>query len=162
MAEPLKYTPRPPKIDPGAHEALEQLLQTAHEHGVLRFANDLMASNSQWTQVIVDGLNSENSRKAVQNLAMFLMLLSRIEPDQLCKVMFAAKDGFERMARHHPQKDEHADAPGIKGAYHMLHDDTLWQAVTPLIDALKTFGEGLNRDVHKPVTAFTGQETKRS
>lgn len=160
MAEPLKYTPRPPKIDPDAHEELEQLLQTAHEQGILRFANDLMASGSQWTQVIVDGLNSENSRKAVQNLAMFLMMLSRIEPDQLCKVMFAAKDGFEHMARHHPQ-NEKADAPGIKGAYNMLHDDALWQAVTPLIDALKAFGDGLNGDVHKPITAFTGQETRQ-
>ncbi|HET8554319.1 MAG TPA: DUF1641 domain-containing protein [Rhodanobacteraceae bacterium] len=161
MAEPLKYTPRPPKIDPDAHEALEQLLQTAHEHGVLRFANDLIASNHQWTQVIVDGLNSENSRKAAQNLAMFLMLLSRIEPDQLCKVLFAARDSFEHMARHRPQ-DEEADAPGIKGFYNMLHDDALWQTLTPLIGAVKAFGEGLNRDVHKPVTAFAGQETKQS
>ncbi len=161
MAEPLKYTPRPPKIDPDAHEALERLLQTAHEHGLLRFANDLVASDSQWMQVIVDGLNSENSRRAVQNLAMLLMLLSRIEPDQLCKVLFAARDGLGRMASHRPG-DEEADAPGIKGFYNMLHDDALWQTLAPLVDALKAFGEGLNRDVHKPVTAFTGQETKRS
>jgi uncharacterized protein YjgD (DUF1641 family) len=136
------------------------VLQSAHEHGVLRFANDLIASNTEWMQVIVDGLNSEASRKGVQNLAMVVMMLSRIEPERLAKVLFAVRDGFEQMADHRPQSEQDA-APSVRGAYHMLHDDALWRAMTPLLDALRVFGNGLERDVHKPVSAFSGQETEK-
>ncbi len=160
MAEPIQYTPEPPKIGPDAHEELERLLQTAHEHGALRFANDVIASNTQWTQVLVDGLNKEGSRNAVQNLSMLLMLLSRIEPNQLYKVLFAARDSLEHVARYEPE-NEKPGSPGIKGAYKMLNDDALWRAVTPMIEALKIFGDGLNREVHKPVSDFTGKPTER-
>jgi uncharacterized protein YjgD (DUF1641 family) len=160
MAEPIQYTPEPPKIGPDAHEELERLLQTAHEHGALRFANDLIASNTQWTQVLVDGLNKEGSRNAVQNLSMLLMLLSRIEPDQLYKLLFAARDGLEYVGRYEP-KTEKPDSPGLGGLYKLLNDDALWRAVTPLLDALKIFGEGLNRDIDKPVSEFTGKPTER-
>lgn len=162
MAEPLKYTPTPPKIGPDAHQELERLLQTAHEHGALRLANDLIAANREWTQVVVDGLNKEGSRRAVQNLAMLPMLLSRIEPNQFYKVLSAAKDALECVARPRPKKSGQDDAPGIKGAYKLLQDDTLWHALAPLVDALKAFGEGLDRDVHKPISAFSGKPTKDS
>lgn len=39
----------------------------------------------------------------------------------------------------------------------MLHDDALWQALTPLIEAMKAFSAGLARDVDKPISAFTGK-----
>jgi uncharacterized protein YjgD (DUF1641 family) len=160
MAEPIQYTPKPPKVDSDAHEALEHLLETAHQHGVLRFANDLIASNGQWAQVLADGLNKEGSRKAVQNLAMLLMLLSRIEPKQLYKLLFAARDSLEYVARYRPGTD--AGAPGVKGAYQMLHDEALWRSIAPLLDALKVFGNGLERDVQTPISAFSGKQTRQS
>lgn len=162
MAEPLKYTPRPPKIGPDAHEELEQLLQSAHEHGALRFANDLIAANSEWMQVIVDGLNKQGSRAAVQNLAMLAMVLSTIDPRQLCKVLLASRGAFERMAAHaHYSEGDEGDSPGVTGAYRMLHDEALWHALVPLVEALKAFGKGMNRDVHKPISAFTGRQTRQ-
>ncbi len=160
MAEPIQYTPKPAKIGPDAHDELERLLQTMHEHGVLRLADDLVAANTQWTQVIVDGLNKEGSRKTVQNLSILLMLLSRIEPAQLYKVLFALRDGLEQIAHHQP-KTEKIDSPGIKGTYKMLNDDTLWQGVMPLLEALKAFGKGLNRKVDKPISAYSGKSTQR-
>lgn len=44
-----------------------------------------------------------------------------------------------------------------RGTTKMLHDDALWQALTPLIEAMKAFSAGLARDVDKPISAFTGK-----
>lgn len=160
MAEPIQYMPKPPKIGPDAHDELERLLQTMHEHGVLRFANDLVAANTQWTQIIVEGLSKEGSRKTVQNLSVLLMVLSRIEPAHFYKALFALRDGLEYLARHEADSEKQ-EAPGIKGAYRLLKDDELWRGLTPLLGALKTFGEGLQREVDKPISAFTGKPTER-
>jgi uncharacterized protein YjgD (DUF1641 family) len=160
MAEPIEYIPKPPKIGPDAHEELETLLQTMHEHGVLRLANDLIASNTQWSQVIVDGLNKKGSQNAVQNLSVLLMLLSRIEPAQFYKLLSAFQDGLEHVARSEP-RDENLDSPGIKGAYKMLNDDSLWRAIMPLIEALKIFGRGLDREAKQPISQYSGKSTKR-
>lgn len=160
MAEPIQYTPRPAKTGPDAHDELERLLQTLHRHGVLRLANDLAASNTRWAQIVVDGLSKEGSRRTVQNLSILLMLLSRIEPGHFYKVLFALRDGLETLARREPG-DGTPEPPGLKGAYRMLKDESLWRALAPLIGALKTFGDGLDREVDKPVTAFTGKPTER-
>ena len=42
----------------------------------------------------------------------------------------------------------------------MLHDETLWHAITPLMDGLKAFAERLDKPVDKPVTDFTGKPTE--
>ncbi|HET7611158.1 MAG TPA: DUF1641 domain-containing protein [Rhodanobacteraceae bacterium] len=160
MAEPIQYTPKPPKIGPDAHDELERLLQTMHEHGVLRFANDLVAANTQWTQIIVEGLSKEGSRRTVQNLSVLLMVLSRIEPGDFYKMVFALRDSLEYLARCEPGNDQ-PQAPGLKGTYRMLKDDALWRGLTPLLGALKTFGKGLEREVEKPISAFTGKPTER-
>jgi uncharacterized protein YjgD (DUF1641 family) len=160
MAEKIEYTPKAPKIGPDAHEELETLLQTMHEHGVLRLANDLIASNTQWSQVIVEGLNKEGSRNGVQNLMVLLMLLSRIEPKQFYKMLTALTDGLEHIARSEP-RDDQPDSPGIKGAYQMLNDDSLWRAITPLLEALKIFGRGLDKDAEHPISQYSGKSTRR-
>ena len=69
MAERISHTVTPPRIGPDAHEALEGLLQTLHEHGVLRFANDVVAANPQIAQVLVSGLQKEGTLNAIQNVS---------------------------------------------------------------------------------------------
>lgn len=44
----------------------------------------------------------------------------------------------------------------------MLRDDALWQALTPLIEAMKAFSAGLERQVDKPISAFTGKPVRPS
>lgn len=159
MAEPIQYTPTPPKIGPDAHEELERLLQTAHEHGVLRFMNDLIAANTEVASVLVNGLNTEGGRNAVQNLSALAMVLGRMPPNQFYKVLFAMKDGLERMSQY--RHSEKAEAPGVAGAYKMLHDESLWHAITPVLEALKVFAEGLDREVDKPISDFSGKPSSK-
>ncbi|GAA5176121.1 MULTISPECIES: DUF1641 domain-containing protein [Halomonadaceae] len=158
MAERISHTVTPPKIGPDAHEELERLLQTMHEHGVLRFANDVVAANPQIAQVLVGGLQKEGTLNAIQNASVLGMALSTIEPRDFYRVTFALRDGLQRVSQHSPEDDD-GDTPGVTGAYRMLHDETLWHALTPLLDGLKAFAERLDKPVDKPVTDFTGKPT---
>jgi uncharacterized protein YjgD (DUF1641 family) len=153
MAEAIQYTVRPPKIAPDAHEELERLLQTCHEHGVLRFANDVVAANTEIARVLVQGLQKEGTLNAIKNISIVLMALSRIPPDDFYRVVFALKDAFSRLSGE--SEEERAQrAPGVVGAYHMLNDEALWKGFGPLLDALKAFAGGLDRQVENPISAF--------
>jgi uncharacterized protein YjgD (DUF1641 family) len=158
MAERIDYQPKPAKLEPDAHEELERLLESLHRHGFLRFANDLVSANTPVAQVIVNGLSKEGTQNAVQNLAILLMALSRIAPPNFYRAVFAMSDAFHAASAWRPE-DEGNAAPGVSGAYRMLHDDALWQALTPLIEGLKAFSAGLERQVDKPISAFTGKPT---
>ncbi|WP_058545207.1 MULTISPECIES: DUF1641 domain-containing protein [Pseudomonas] len=156
MAERIQHEVKPPKIGPDAHEELERLLQTMHAHGVLRFANDLIAANIPVTKVLVDGLNKEGTLNTLQNLSILTMALSRIPPEHFYKVAFALKDALVHAGAYEPQPDSN-DAPGLSGAYKMLHDEALWQAVMPVIEVLKVFADGLGKKVDKPISEFSGK-----
>ena len=156
MAKPLPYTVPKPKIGQDSIEAIAELINTLHRHGVLRFANDLAASQSQVASVLVSGLNTEGSRNTLQNLGVIAMWLSRIDPARLYKVLFAVKEGLDFLADYRPRAED-PQPPGLTGAYALLHDDALWRALTPAIEALKVFAQGLDREADKPVTAYSGK-----
>ena len=156
MAKPIPYTVSPHRTDKDANEALAELLETLHRHGVLRFANDLVASQSQVASVLVGGLNSEGARNALQNLGVLAMWLSRIEPARLYKVLFAVKDGLDHLAEYRP-KVKDTQPPGLTGAYALLQDEALWRALIPAMEALKVFAHGLDRELNKPITAYSGK-----
>ena len=156
MAERISHDVTPPRIDPDAHEELEQLLQTLHKHGVLRLANDVVAANTQIASVVVDGLGKESTLNAIQNLSVLGMLLADIPPERFYRVAFALKAGLEAVDQHQPEDE---GAPGISGAYRMLQDEKLWHAVTPLVEGLKVFAERLDRPVDKPVEDYYGKPT---
>ncbi len=154
MAQPIQYSVRPARVETTASEELERLLETCHRHGLLRFANDLVASNTAVAKVIVEGLQSEGVLNAIQNLSVLLMALSRIPPAELYRIVFALKDALTRMADSRVDGPEAVHPPGITGAYHMLHDEQLWRALTPLCEGLKAFAEGLGRQPPNPITDF--------
>ncbi|HDZ57431.1 MAG TPA: DUF1641 domain-containing protein [Pseudomonas xinjiangensis] len=158
MAEQLDYDVKPTRIGPDAHEELDRLLHSLHDQGVLRFANDLVCSSSEVTKVLVNGISKEGSLNAIQNLSILGMALSRIPPSQFYKIVFGLKDAVEEMNRHDPGKHD-SEAPGISGAYKMLHDDKLWAALTPVIDGLKVFADRLGKEADKPITEFSGKPT---
>lgn len=160
MAPRLHYEPRPPRqIGPTAREELDVLLQSLHDHGFLRMANDLVAANQGVGRILVNGLTAEGTTRALQNVAILAMALSRIDPGQFYRVVFALKDGLSAAAAP-PPNDGGADAPGLSGAYRMLNDEDLWRALTPLIEGLKLFARGMERAPEKPVTQFYGKPTE--
>jgi len=173
MAERISQDVTPPKIGPDAHEELETLLQTLHEHGVLRFTNDMVAANSDIIRILVNGLSKEGSLNAIQNLSIMAMTLSSIPPDRFYQVMFAIKEGMGEVSSYHgneksseksdaktAEETDNKEAPGIRGLYKLLHDDELWHAIQPLLAGLRAFSERLDKPIDKPVTDFTGKATE--
>ena len=160
MAQRLNYDVKPTPTEPTAREELDTLLETLHQGGILRFANDLAGSQQQLLKLLVDGMSKEGSLNAMQNLSILGMALSRIEPAQFYKTVFAFLSAFAAVGRYQPD-DKHDEAPGVTGAYKMLHDDELWAALMPIIEGLKTFASGLDKEAEKPITAFSGKKTEQ-
>lgn len=171
MARPIEYQPQPARAETSAREELDRLLETCHRHGLLRFANDLVAANTDIARIVVEGLQSPGALNAVQNLSVLLMALSCVPPAEFYRLVFAATEGLARVARAAgppaaPQRDaasvERRAAPaaqtGLAALYRLLRDEQLWAAILPLIEGLKGFAEGLRRPVENPISDFTGKQ----
>lgn len=159
MAERIDYEVKPTPIGPDAHQELERLLQGLHEHGVLRFANNVVRAQTPLTQVLVDGIGKEGTLNTIQNLSIIGMALSRIPPEEFYKMVFGMKDAMAAFNKQASATKGSDAAPGVRGTYHMLHDDQLWASVSPLVEALKVFSERMSEEGDKPVTEFTGKPT---
>lgn len=158
MAQRLSYDVKPTRTEPTAHEELERLLQTLHESGALRLANDLVSANGQILQTVMAGLGKEGSLNALQNLAVLMMALSRIRPGDLYKLASALTSALDVAGG---EGEASPPAPGITGAYKMLNDDDLWAGLWPLLRGLQAFsGKMASQDIEKPITAFSGKETE--
>ncbi len=157
MAPRINFDVKPTKIGPNAHEELERLLQTLHQHGVLRLANDVVAANVPLAMVLVKALSKPGTVDAIENLSILLMALSRITPPRFYKLVFALRDAVDGLCAN-TGEEEDGEAPGISGAYRMLHDEELWHALKPLITGLKIFAERLGEEAERPVSAFTGKK----
>ena len=157
MAKRIDYEVKPTALGPDAHEELERLLETLHEHGILRLANDLAAANVQVAEVLASGFRKQGSLNAIQNLSALLMVLSRIEPAKFYRVASALADAVRAVGD--AGEGASQTAPGISGAYAMLRDEELWQALNPLLVGFKVFADRLDRTSQDPITAFSGKPT---
>lgn len=155
MAKAILHEPSAAKLGPDAHDELEKLLQTLHESGTLRLLNDIVSARHPVAKTLVDGLNSAGTMNAVQNVAILFMALSRIHPNDFYRIVHAIKALVEGAAT--PLADATGAAPGVSGAWKMLHDDELWAAVWPLLAGLKAFSDESGREVFNPISAFSGK-----
>lgn len=73
------------------------------------------------------------------------------------RTVFAFKDAVTALSESPPAAHESEKAPGLMGAYRMLHDDDLWHALAPVVEALKTLPRGMNRHIDNPIGAFSGK-----
>lgn len=158
MAEPITHTVHPPRIGPSAHEELERLIQTCHEHGVLRLANDLVASNAEIMKILIQALQGPGALNVLQNVSTLAMALSRIPPSRFYRFVFAARDGVMSLTEADGSgSGKPRPAPGLAGAYRMLRDDSLWSAMHPLLDAMRSAAAALNKPVENPISDFAGK-----
>jgi uncharacterized protein YjgD (DUF1641 family) len=168
MAKPIQHEIRPACAETSAREELDRLLETCHRHGLLRLANDIVAANTEVAQVIVGGLRKPGTLNAIQNLSVLLMALSCIPPAEFYRLVFALADGAARLAA--SARDGHGAGmgeegehpPGLMGVYRLLRDEQLWRALTPLIEGLKGFADGLGKPVSNPISDFSGKSGRAS
>ena len=115
MARAIDYKVPPPPPRDTAREEMDLLIQNLHEQGILRLANDIVCSYPKLLEILLGGLNREQSQSAIQNLALLAISLGQIPPERL--VLFtrgitAAIEEMEQSA--HPEHRQ--DAPGLTGA----------------------------------------------
>lgn len=162
MAKPIQYDIRPARAEPTAREELDRLLETCHRHGVLRLANDLVAANTDVAKVIVGGLQKPGTLNAIQNLSVLLMALSCIPPAEFYRLVFAVADGAARVAACSRDGEAQSHREGLLGLYRLLQDEQLWRAISPLVEGLKGFADGLGKPVSNPISDFSGKSGRAS
>lgn len=159
MAQRIDHDVKPNPIGPDAHEEWERLLQSLHEQGMLRYANDLVSAKSEVLKVLLDGLGKQGTLNAIQNVSILGMALSRIPPEDFYKLVFGLKDAMAALTQA-PQHPPDKDAPGVRGAYRMLNDEELWASIRPMLAAVQAFGRRMAEPGDKPITEFTGKPTE--
>jgi uncharacterized protein YjgD (DUF1641 family) len=162
MAQPIQYTPKPARVELTAREELDRLLETCHRHGVLRLANDVVASNVDLAQVLMGALESDGAQHVIKNLGTLLMMLSQMPPDQFYRMASALSDGLKTLLATAKGEAQTAEPPGLTGAYHMLHDEQLWRSLTPLVAAIKAFSNRLDTPIENPISDFSGKPGRPS
>lgn len=162
MAKPISYQARSAPTETSAREELDRLLETCHRHGLLRLANDLVAANTDIARIIVGGLEKPGTLNAIQNLSVLLMALSCIPPAEFYRLVFALADGAARLAAHSRDGGARSRPEGLVGFYRLLQDEELWRALTPLIEGLKGFADGLGKPISNPISDFSGKSGRAS
>lgn len=148
MAKAMHYDVPPLAKPEAAREELDQLLENLHDTGILRFLNDFLNASPQVSEILLRGLNTEESRNAVQNLSLLLMSLGRVPPERFSAVTRALTDGLDDMEQ--AADDQKQEAPGVVGFYKLLHDEQLWQGLSPVIAGVKGFSRRLHEAPEKP------------
>ncbi|MEH3411265.1 DUF1641 domain-containing protein [Phytobacter diazotrophicus] len=157
MAKSIEYQPEPAKIGPDAHDELERLLETLHQHGVLRLVNDLVAANNEVAQVLVKGLQREGTLNVIQNVSVIVLALSSLPPDRVYKLAFGLRDMADALSQ--PEQTREQKAPGVQGVWKMLQDDDLWRSLQPVLNGLKAFSRRMEEQVDKPISSYTGKSS---
>ncbi|WP_148863537.1 DUF1641 domain-containing protein [Marinobacter fonticola] len=149
MAKRILYeVPEPPKPDT-AREELDQLVENLSNTGVLRFANDVLKASPEVSEILLKGLNTEQSRNAVQNLSLLLMALGRLPPERMAAITRAFTEGLDSMEEA-ASEASNEKAPGILGFYRLLHDNELWQGLRPMLAGIKGFSDRIHEPPEKP------------
>ncbi|MBB3060704.1 DUF1641 domain-containing protein [Microbulbifer rhizosphaerae] len=150
MAEAIHYEVPPPREGNTARQELDCLVENLHDQGILRFLNDFLSTSPEVSQILMKGLNTEESRNAVQNLLLIAIALGRIPPERFAVLTRAFTEGLNKMEE--AAGDGKAqDAPGLMGFYRLLHDRDLWQGLRPIIAGVKGFSGPLREPPEKPV-----------
>lgn len=157
MAERLSYQVPPARTEPTAQEALDTLLESLHQHGFLRLANDLVKANADIGKILAGGLNKPGTQNAMQNLSLLFMALSTIPPERFNHLLLAAKAGIMAVKPASDEAKRHSAAPGIRGVIKLLSDEEFWQGLRPIFAGVQAFAREMHRPETKPITRYSGK-----
>ncbi|WP_312242372.1 DUF1641 domain-containing protein [Pantoea sp.] len=157
MAERMQYQVPPTRTEPTAKEALDTLLESLHEHGFLRLANDLVRANSDIGKILAEGLNKPGSQNAIQNFSLLFMMLSTIPPERMNHLLLALKAGVMAVKPASDEAKQDSAAPGIRGVVKLLNDEDLWQGLRPIFAGVEAFTREMHKEEVKPITRYSGK-----
>lgn len=145
MAKPLRYEPSAEDTDDKRHHEayaeLDAVIKMLHERGVFRLLYDMTGALPQMTWLLARELNSSVGRRRSSNLYALIQVLGNIPPDQRQRVLGALGEAATWIDRGAPVNGPYP--PGLMGVRRLLHDEDLWNALGPTLEAMKTFAEHL-------------------
>lgn len=159
MAERMEYQVTPTRTEQTAREAMDELIESLHQHGFLRLANDLVKSNSEIGKILVSGLNQPGTQSALQNLSLLMMTLGSVPPERFNHLLLALRDAAMAIKPAREEANSGKAAPGIRGIIRLLNDDELWRGLSPVLSALKVFSRQIDGEEQKPITRFSGKSS---
>lgn len=143
MAEPIPYHPQPADVPlfSTPEQELQTLLERLHRRGVLRLANNLLGRLPEVGEQLVRGIDGRGGGNALQNLTTLIELLAHVPPEDVRRFSHAARQGVARAIA--AVGDQQADPPGFSGVWDLVHDETLWRDIRPLVEGAKQFAAAL-------------------
>lgn len=138
------------KTAPDAHDELERLIENLHRRQVFRTLNVFLEALPETSRLFAEELNSDTGVRGGTNLYLLLRLLGQVPPEELQRWLDAAARGVSAASRE--EASEAYPAPGLLGVKDLLHDESLWRSLGPLLEGLKAFTGGLQESE----TASTG------
>ena len=138
MAKPLVYVPQPVPVDT-AQDEVQRLVETLHEHGVLRLVTNLVAESHGVAKVALDQLETPKGKNLVDNLAVLVNTLTQIEDGALDKLLTGVSKGVNAAA--HSLDDK--KAPGTFGLVRELNDPDVRRGLNAVLTLLATVGRHL-------------------
>ena len=160
MAKAIHYdVPETPKA-PSANDELQALLETLHQQGLLRILNEVLQASPDISKVLLNGLNRRESRNAVQNISLIAMTLGRIPPERFVLFTDSLLSAAKALRESVNNKEDSNKAPGVLGAYKLLHDDDLWRAIQPLVAAVDALLRPLEQEEQDPAARREDEDNK--
>ncbi len=146
MAKPLKYdVPKPDwTVTKTADDEMREFVELLHQRGVLRLANTLLGSLPKVSSLVMEGLYNRSGSNAVQNISALVQLVANMPPEQFRRICLGITEGLQAAQQTRPNERD-MEAPGLKGAVKLLHNDELWRDLAPLIKAARSFSEAMQQ-----------------
>lgn len=138
MAKPLTYTPLPVPQDT-AQDDLERLLQTLHEHGVLRLLNGLVGQSDGVLSVALGQLESKKGENALGTLTVLLKALTETDSDAAQAFLTGTQKGLAAA-----QESLLREPPSRLALLSKLNDPEVRRGLYAVLSLL----EGLGRHLH--------------
>lgn len=148
MAKSIPYEVPRRETKITARDELDTLLENLHEQGILRLLNDIVVAYPQVSEILMRGLNRDDSRNAVQNLCLVFTALGQVPPERLDRLIQAVTAGLER-SESGLEKGE-SRPPGFWGTLRLLQDNQLWAGLSPLTAGFQAFAAAMRAPVRKP------------
>ena len=144
MAEPIDCLPdvsAAPHTTP--QEEWQDILALLQAHGVFTLIKTSIEALPDITALFVASVDNPFGKNILANLTVLLAMLGKIDSQELAAFTQALGQALARLEEPLPQETS------LKTIFRLLRDQNLWQSISRLAEALKTFESSLNQQKEK-------------
>lgn len=144
MAEPIHCFPdvsAAPHTTP--QEEWQDILALLQARGIFTLIKTSIEALPDITALFVASMDNPFGKNMLANLTVLLTMLGKIDSQQLATFIQALGQSLARLEEPLPKE------PSLKIIFRLLRDQSLWQSISRLTEALKTFESSLKQQKEK-------------